>query len=100
LYPPARVRVHSRLPVLRRACHPRRLRAASRAPVNLSQRAVVAIGRSILVIAWHPLSDPSARSHDLGLGYYATRIGPERRKRNHIRQLEALGCTVTLQPAA
>jgi len=32
-------------------------------------------------------------------GYYAARIDPERRKRTHIRQLEALGYTVTLQPA-
>jgi transposase len=31
---------------------------------------------------------------------YDTRIGPERAKRNHIRQLEALGYKVTLQPAA
>ena len=28
------------------------------------------------------------------------RIRPERRKINHIRQLEALGCTITLTPAA
>ena len=31
-------------------------------------------------------------------GYYATRIDPERRKQSHIRQLEALGYTVTLRP--
>ena len=31
---------------------------------------------------------------------YDTRIDAERAKRNHIRQLEALGYTVTLQPAA
>ena len=65
-----------------------------------SKRAIVAVGRSILVIAWHLLSDPEARFHDLGSGYYAARIDPERRKRNHIRQLEALGYAVTLQPAA
>ena len=59
-----------------------------------------AIGRSILVIIWHLLSDPSAQFHDLGPGFYAARIDPERRKRTHIRQLEALGYTVTLQPAA
>ena len=29
-----------------------------------------------------------------------TRIGPERKKRNHVRQLEALGYKVTLEPAA
>ncbi len=65
-----------------------------------SKRAIVAVGRSILVIAWHLLSDPDARFTDLGPGFYATRIDPERRKRGHIRQLEALGYKVTLQPAA
>jgi transposase len=64
-----------------------------------SKRANVAIGRSILVIVWHLLSDPDAQFHDLGSGFYAARIDPERRKRTHIRQLEALGYTVTLQPA-
>ena len=65
-----------------------------------AKRAIVAVGRSILVITWHLLTDPGARFHDLGPDYYATRIDPERRKRNHIRQLEALGYTVTLHPAA
>jgi len=31
---------------------------------------------------------------------YDTRLGAERAKRNHIRQLEALGYKVTLDPAA
>jgi transposase len=65
-----------------------------------SKRAIVATGRSILVIVWHLLSGPDARFHDLGPGFYAARIDPDRRKNNHIRQLEALGYTVTLQPAA
>jgi transposase len=64
------------------------------------KRAIVAVGRSILVIIWHLLSDPTLRFHDLGAGFYDTRIGPERAKRNHIRQLEALGYKVTLEPAA
>jgi transposase len=64
------------------------------------KRAIVAVGRSILVIVWHLLSDPEARFHDLGAGFYDTRIGPERARRNHIRQLEALGYKVTLDPAA
>jgi transposase len=64
------------------------------------KRAIVAVGRSILVIVWHLLSDPEARFHDLGPDFYDTRIGPEAKKRNHIRQLEALGYKVTLQPAA
>jgi transposase len=65
-----------------------------------SKRAIVALGRSILVIVWHLLSDPDAQFHDLGPGFYAARIDPERRKRSHIRQLEALGYQVTLQPTA
>jgi transposase len=64
------------------------------------KKAIVAVGRSILVIVWHLLSDPEARFHDLGSGFYDTRISPERKKRSHIRQLEALGYTVTLEPAA
>ncbi len=65
-----------------------------------TKKAIVAVGRSILVIVWHLLSDPDARFHDLGPGFYDTRIDAERKKRNHIRQLEALGYKVTLQPAA
>ena len=48
----------------------------------------------------HLLSDPGASFCDPGPGFYATRIGPEHRKRGHIRQLEALGYKVTLEPAA
>jgi transposase len=65
-----------------------------------TKRAIVAVGRSILVIVWHLLADPTARYHDLGPGFYDTRINAERTKRNHIRQLEGLGYKVTLQPAA
>ena len=64
------------------------------------KKAIVAVGRSILVIVWHLLADPDARFHDLGPDFYDTRIGPDRKKRNHIRQLEALGYKVTLEPAA
>jgi transposase len=65
-----------------------------------AKKAIVAIGRSILVIVWHLLSDPQARYTDLGSDFFAQRISPERRKRTHIHQLEALGYKVTLEPAA
>jgi transposase len=65
-----------------------------------AKRAVVAIGRSILIIIWHLLSDPTVRFHDLGPGFYDTRIDADRKRRNHVRQLEALGYKVTLEPAA
>jgi transposase len=64
------------------------------------KKAVVAVGRSILVIIWHLLSDPDAHFHDLGPDFYDKRRGPERIKQTHVRQLEALGYKVTLQPAA
>jgi transposase len=65
-----------------------------------AKRAIVAVSRSILIIVWHLLANPEARFCDLGADFYHTRIDTERRKRNHIRQLEALGYTVTLEPAA
>ena len=58
------------------------------------------MARSILVIVWHLLSNRAARYHDLGTGYYASRIDKDRKTRSHIRQLGALGYTVTLAPAA
>jgi transposase len=63
-------------------------------------KAMVAIARSILVIIWHLLSDPTSRYIDLGADYHARRTDTGRKARDHIRQLEALGFTVTLQPAA
>jgi transposase len=63
-------------------------------------RAIVAVGRSILVIIWHLLQDPDARFHDLGADHFSRHTDPDTRKRGHIRQLEALGYTVTLTPAA
>jgi transposase len=64
------------------------------------KKAIVAVGRSIPVIIWHLLSDPGAHYTDLGSDFYANRIDPERRKRTHVHQLEALGYKVTLEPAA
>lgn len=58
------------------------------------------MGRSMLVVIWHLLSEPDARFHDLGADHYARSVNTEARKRNHVRQLEALGYRVTLEPAA
>jgi transposase len=65
-----------------------------------NKRAIVAVGRSILTIAWHLLSNDDTTFHDLGARFYDTRINPERKVRNHIRELHALGYRVTLEPAA
>lgn len=64
------------------------------------KRAIVAVGRSILVIVWHLLSDEQAVFNDLGADHFTRHVNSETKKRNHIRQLEALGYTVTLTPAA
>ncbi|HEX8932623.1 MAG TPA: IS110 family transposase, partial [Pseudonocardiaceae bacterium] len=45
------------------------------------KRAIVAVGRSILVIVWHLLSDPQVRFVDLGSDFYDNRTSPERKKR-------------------
>jgi transposase len=63
------------------------------------RKAQAAIARSILVIIFHLLADPAARFCDLGSGYYDERVSAERKIRNHVRQLEALGLTVTITPA-
>jgi transposase len=60
-------------------------------------KALVAIARSILVIVWHLLADPTARYQDLGADFYAQRIDKNRRQRHLTRQLEALGYAVTLE---
>ncbi|HEY6796137.1 MAG TPA: IS110 family transposase [Kineosporiaceae bacterium] len=63
-------------------------------------KALVAVARSILVTVWHLLADPTDRFHDLGVDYHANRIDKDRKIRNHLRQLQALGYTVTLNPIA
>jgi transposase len=60
------------------------------------RKALAAIARSILVIIFHLLANPAARFRDLGPGYYEDRISTDRKIRNHVRQLEALGLTVTI----
>jgi transposase len=63
-------------------------------------RAAVAVGRSILIIAWHLLADPDTRFNDLGASFYDNHINPDRKKRHYIHELQTLGYRVTLEPAA
>jgi hypothetical protein len=68
------------------------------------KRAIVAVGRSILVIIWALLSDDDARFVDLGADYHASRTNPEPERpkrsavvghdgdrRDHVALLVALG---------
>jgi transposase len=62
-------------------------------------KALVAVARSILTIVWHLLANPTARYRDLGAHHYNTHIDRQRKTRQLVRQLEALGHTVTLEAA-
>lgn len=62
-------------------------------------KAALAVGHSILVIVWHLLAN-DCDYRELGGDYFARRNDAESRKRYLIRQLEALGQRVTLEPAA
>ena len=70
-------------------------------------KAQVAVARSILIIIWHLLADPTARYTDLGPDYLAGRTSRDKKIRNHLRGLRALDLTdqeitdiLTAHPAA
>ena len=44
-------------------------------------RAIVALGNSVLTIVWHLLANPEARYQDLGPGFYESRTDKYRRQR-------------------
>ncbi len=63
------------------------------------RKAAVAVGHSILVIAWHLLSTGQTYT-DLGGDYFDKRRTSTAHQRRLIAQLEAMGHKVTLEPAA
>jgi hypothetical protein len=62
-------------------------------------KALVALQRSILIIIFHLLADPTAEFTDLGPDFYTRRINLARRTDHLTRQLQALGYNVQLTPA-
>jgi transposase len=62
------------------------------------KKAAVAVGHSILVIAWHLLTD-DCDYQDLG-GDYFIRRDTDRQRQRAVAQLQALGYRVVLEPAA
>jgi transposase len=63
------------------------------------KKAIVVVAHALVVIIWHILATGKPY-HELGAGYFTRRLDPERETRRLIARLEALGHTVTLQPAA
>ena len=63
-------------------------------------KAQVALGNTQLNVYHKLLSNPGMRYQDLGPDYVASRTDRDKKIRNHVRQLQALGLQVTLTPAA
>jgi transposase len=62
-------------------------------------KAIFAVAHTILVAVFHMLSR-GEDYHDLGADYFDRRADPERQIRRLVAQLQALGQTVTVTPAA
>ena len=58
------------------------------------------MARNILEIAWVLTNDPDARYHDLGPDWHERHVNHTRKTRQHVRELEHLGYTVTLAQTA
>ena len=63
------------------------------------KKAAVAVGHSILVIAWHLLTNDSDYD-DLGGDYFTRRVDTDRQRDRAIQQLQALGYSVSLNKVA
>jgi transposase len=64
-----------------------------------ANRAIVALAHTLIVIVWHVLANQTDYV-DLGPDFFRRLDNPEAQKQRLIRQLEALGLEVTVQPAA
>ncbi len=62
-------------------------------------KAVVAVAHTMVITAWHMLTTGETY-HDPGADYFQRRRDPQRETERLVRQLENLGHTVTLNPAA
>ncbi|WP_371666746.1 transposase [Streptomyces sp. NBC_00289] len=61
-------------------------------------KALVAVARSILVIAWHLINDPDASYQELGADWHRRHLDTARKTRDLVRQLQALGHQVVIHP--
>lgn len=63
------------------------------------KKAIIVVAHAMIVIIWHVLA--TGKPYDeLGSGYFTSRLDPDRETHRLITKLEALGHTVSLQPAA
>src|SRR2546423_1305097 len=64
-----------------------------------TNKAIIALAHTMIVIIWHVLHDQTDY-RELGADYFQRLSDPEALRRRLIRQLEATGVKVTIQPAA
>ena len=62
-------------------------------------KAIFAVAHTIIVIVWHLLAN-DCTYEELGADFFERRVNIETRQRQLVRQLEATGVKVTLEPAA
>ena len=62
-------------------------------------KAIFAVAHTMIVIVWHLLHDDTVY-RELGADHFDRRSDGDARKRYLIRELEKLGNTVTVEPAA
>ena len=62
-------------------------------------KAIFAVAHTMIVIVWHLLAH-DCTYNELGADFFARRIDTEAPQRHLVRQLQALGHKVTLEPAA
>ena len=72
---------------------------AAAAASSAKKKAIVVVTHALIVIIWHILATGKPY-RGLSAGFFTRRLDPDRETRRLIARLEALGHTVTLQPAA
>ena len=70
----------------------------SRSP-TAKNKAAIAVAHKLSVIIWHVLATGKPY-RDLGADYLDRRVDPETETRRLVAKLQALGHTVTIEPAA
>jgi transposase len=63
------------------------------------KKAIIVVAHAMIVIIWH-IMVTAKPYHELGAGHFTSLQDPERETRRLIAKLQALGHTVTLDPAA
>lgn len=63
-------------------------------------KAILAVAHTMIVIVWHILATADTTYEELGADFFDKRTDTEARQRHLVRQLEALGHKVSLEPAA